>query len=74
MTSETAQCDRCGQVAEGRRRWMFYRPLERFPGQPVAREFHCHRCRRILRIYAAIGLGLLLAVVGGLVGVTLWLV
>lgn len=59
-------CDRCGTFAEGRRQWMFYQ------GVP-AREFFCTRCRKILRIYAAIGFTLLGLLVAALAAVALWL-
>ncbi len=50
------ECWRCGEWAEGKWGWMFHQ------GEP-AYEFYCRRCRRVFRVYAAIGftlLGLLL--------------
>lgn len=60
-------CERCGQHAPGRRKLMFYRALARFPEPPIAREFFCFRCIRIMRIYATIALVLGAIVIGGLI-------
>jgi len=60
-------CERCGHFGPGVRRWMFYHVLSRFPQPPVAREFFCFRCIRIMRVYAIIGLALLAIVIGALV-------
>ena len=69
---EVAECDKCGQIAPGRRRWMFYRWLETFPDPPARREFMCNRCLRMSRLYAAIGFLLIFIVVAALFS-TLWL-
>ncbi len=65
-------CERCGELKHGKRKLMFYRWEGRFPQSPVARQFFCYRCLRIMRIYAAIGFCLLAVLVGSLVIVTLW--
>jgi hypothetical protein len=52
---------------------MVYRLAERFPESPVAEEFFCNRCLRMMRIYATIGFSLLAVLVGTLAGVTFWL-
>ena len=51
---------------------MFYRPLERFPQPPIAREFFCNRCIKIMRIYAVIGFTLIGIVVAAIVGFSIW--
>ncbi len=45
---------------------MFHRVLSRFPDPAVAREFYCHRCIRLMRIYSVIGVLLLALLAGGL--------
>ncbi|MBB6430263.1 hypothetical protein [Algisphaera agarilytica] len=70
---EEDDCERCGRHASGKRRWMFYRPLERFPQPPMVRQFFCDRCLRLMWVYAVIGFGLVWLLVGSLVGVTIWL-
>jgi hypothetical protein len=54
-------CTRCGEVARGKRQWMFYSSV-----LPV-KEFFCDRCLGVMRVYAIIGfslLGLLLLAFG----------
>lgn len=41
-------------------------------GSPIRREFCCHRCRRIMRIYAAIGLSLFALVILAIIALTIW--
>ncbi len=60
-------CERCGRLAPGRRKLMFYRLLERFPESPIARDFFCFRCIRIMRLYAIIGFTLLAVVIGAII-------
>ncbi len=64
-------CERCGRFGPGGRRWMFYHMLSRFPQPPAAREFYCHRCIRLMRLYSVIGLGLLVIVLAALVVVVI---
>lgn len=52
---------------------MFYRPLARFPKPPVAREFFCFRCQKVMKIYAIVGLTLLTCVVTAIVIATILL-
>jgi len=59
-------CDRCGAWAEGKAQWMFHQ------GVP-ANEFHCERCWRIMRLYAAVGFTLLGLVLVGLAAAVWWL-
>ena len=66
-------CERCGEYREGRSQLMIYRLLERFPASPVARQFFCSRCLRVMRIYAFIGLSLLTIIVGSLIVAVLWI-
>jgi len=69
----TGTCQRCGRQGEGRTKWMVHRFAESFPESPVAEEFFCNRCLRMMRIYATIGFSLLAVLVGALAGVTFWL-
>lgn len=70
---EEDYCERCGDYQAGVRKWMFHSTYARFPGPPIAREFYCFACLRVMRIYAIIGLTLLAILVGSLIGVTIWL-
>ena len=65
-------CERCGELGHGSRKLMFYGGYERFPKSPVVREFFCVRCQRILKVYAIVGLSILLAAVGAIVVTTIW--
>lgn len=51
---------------------MFYRKYLLLPGMDIEQEFHCQRCRRILRVYSIIGLSLLGIVVAVLAAFTIW--
>lgn len=57
-------CERCGDTAPGRERWMFHRPLLIFGPRdlPVQREFYCHRCLRIHRWQTGIAIGVFVIV------------
>lgn len=66
-------CERCGEVREGRSQLMIYRLMERFPEPPIARQFFCHRCLRVMRWYAIVGYTLLALLLGGLVAGVLWI-
>ncbi len=68
-----AECERCGNYAAGRRVWMFYNRSTWMWGRVVQRQFFCLRCIRTMRVYAVVGFTLLGLVVGGIVGVTIWL-
>lgn len=63
---EADHCDRCGRFAEGRRQWMFHQDR-------IGREFFCVRCQKILRIYAWIGLSLLMILLAGFCATVWWL-
>ena len=66
-------CERCGEHRLGVRKLMFYGALERFPKLPIAREFFCFSCIRIMKIHAIVGFTLFVIVAGSIVGVTIWL-
>ncbi len=66
-------CERCGEHRFDVRKWMFYSTLARFPKLPIAREFFCFSCIRIMKIYAIAGVTLFAIVAGSIVGVTIWL-
>jgi hypothetical protein len=63
---EIDACERCGEIAEGKRRWMF-------DNLGARREFYCFRCDRVRRIYGRIGLTLLLGLVSALTVWVIWL-
>ncbi len=65
-------CNRCGEQGAGTRKFMFYRWYETFPRPPVAREFFCFRCQRVMRVYAIIGFTLLGCLVLAILVATLW--
>ena len=65
-------CERCGEYREGRSKIMVYRLMERFPAAPIARQFFCHRCLRIMRFYAVVGFSLLAILLGVLSVSVLW--
>ena len=66
-------CERCGEHRLGFRKLMFYSTLARFPKLPIAREFFCFSCIRIMKIHAIVGFALVAILVGSIVGVTIWL-
>ena len=68
----TGECDRCGETAEGRYKWMIYRWFETFPDPPVARQFFCYRCLRTQRAYGLIALGVFVVGVGLAAAAIFW--
>jgi hypothetical protein len=70
--SHVGTCERCGEYREGRSKLMIYRLMERFPASPIARQFFCNRCLRVMRIYAFVGFSLLVILLGSLIGAVLW--
>jgi hypothetical protein len=66
-------CERCGMYREGRTKIMVYRVLEKFPASPIAKEFYCNRCLLVMRVYAIVGLGLVLSMLGILLLVFIWI-
>jgi hypothetical protein len=52
---------------------MVYRVLEKFPASPIAKEFYCNRCLLVMRVYAIVGLGLVLSMLGILLLVFIWI-
>jgi len=67
-------CDRCGMQAPGKRQWMFAPLWSTLFRVGTRREFICFRCLRVMKIYAFIGFSLLLMLVLGIVGASLWLI
>ncbi len=66
-------CERCGEYRAGKLQWMFYSGwLARFPKLPIGREFYCFRCRRIMRIYAAVGFTLFAIILAAIIAATIW--
>lgn len=72
IQSRVGTCERCGEYSEGRSKLMIYRLMERFPTSPVARQFFCNRCLRVMRIYAFVGFSLLATLLGSLIVAVLW--
>ncbi len=66
-------CERCGEYRDGRSKLMIYRLMGRFPASPIARQFFCNRCLRVMRIYAIVGFSLLAMLLGSLVVAVLWI-
>ena len=72
LESTEDHCERCAELRHGSRRLMFYHWFERFPQSPIAREFFCLRCQRVLRSYAIVGFTLLLGIVLAIVITSIW--
>lgn len=72
--AELTACERCGEVAPGRRVWMFHSWLATFPDPAIRRQFICDKCRRRMRAYAVVGFLLLALLTGSLVATTAWLI
>lgn len=70
--SHVGACERCGEFREGRSKLMIYRLLERFPASPIALQFFCYPCLRVMRIYAIVGFTLLAMLLGSLIVAVLW--
>lgn len=72
IEDEQDHCERCGEYGPGVRKWMFYSLLANFPDSPIARQFFCHRCVRIMRIYAIIGGILAVGAIAAIIAITIW--
>lgn len=70
--SHVGTCERCGEYREGRSKLMIYTLLARFPAPPIARQFFCYRCLRVMRIYAIVGFSLLAMLLLSLTVAVLW--
>ena len=70
--SRVSTCERCGEYREGRSKLMIYRLMERFPSPPIARQFFCNRCLRVMSIYAFVCFSLLAMLLVSLTVAVLW--
>ncbi len=71
--SRFGTCERCGEYREGRSKLMVYRLMARLPESPIAQQFFCNRCLRVMRIYAFVGFSLLAMLLGSLLIAVLWI-
>ena len=65
-------CERCGELREGKRRWMWHRWRVYHLQSPLNEEFYCFRCLRIMRVYSIIGLSLFAIIVAVIIAATIW--